>query len=136
MALAVPSEEVAAYVEAQLLDTDIADLSERVITKVIELLAQTDPPCHGSRELSSALYAFSEMIMGKKSSSGGGGIGQTAADLADFSAVSTNGGFFGRGIVKLVFLNALLFGFKPYKFLKFFKFSKLTILCASYHRIK
>ncbi len=63
MALAVPTEEVAAYVEAQLLDTDIADLSERVITKVIELLAQTDPPCHGSRELSNALYAFSEMIM-------------------------------------------------------------------------
>lgn len=33
--------------------------------------------------LANSFKAFSEMIMGKKSSSGGGGIGQTAADLAD-----------------------------------------------------
>ena len=32
--------------------------------------------------LANSFKAFSEMIMGKKSSSGGGGIGQTAADLA------------------------------------------------------
>lgn len=33
--------------------------------------------------LANSFKAFSEMIMGKKSSSSGGGIGQTAADLAD-----------------------------------------------------
>lgn len=36
--------------------------------------------------LANSFKAFSEMIMGKKSSSGGGGIGQTAADLADLEA--------------------------------------------------
>lgn len=36
--------------------------------------------------LANSFKAFSEMIMGKKSSSGGGGIGQTAADLVDLEA--------------------------------------------------
>lgn len=36
--------------------------------------------------LANSFKAFSEMIMGKKSSSGGGGIGQTAADLADLQS--------------------------------------------------
>lgn len=36
--------------------------------------------------LANSFKAFSEMIMGKKSSSGGGGIGQTAADLADLES--------------------------------------------------
>lgn len=36
--------------------------------------------------LANSFKAFSEMIMGKKSSSSGGGIGQTAADLADLEA--------------------------------------------------
>lgn len=36
--------------------------------------------------LTNSFKAFSEMIMGKKSSSGGGGIGQTAADLADLES--------------------------------------------------
>lgn len=36
--------------------------------------------------LANSFKAFSEMIMGKKSSSGGGGIGQTASDLADLES--------------------------------------------------
>lgn len=36
--------------------------------------------------LANSFKAFSEMIMGKKSSSSGGGIGQTAADLADLES--------------------------------------------------
>lgn len=36
--------------------------------------------------LANSFKAFSEMIMGKKSSSGGGRIGQTAADLADLES--------------------------------------------------
>ena len=36
--------------------------------------------------LANSFKAFSEMIMGKKSSSGGGGISQTAADLADLES--------------------------------------------------
>lgn len=36
--------------------------------------------------LANSFKAFSEMIMGKKSSSGGGGIGQAAADLADLES--------------------------------------------------
>ena len=61
--LNTPTADVAAYVEAQLADTDIAALSERVIGKILELLARTDPPCHGCRELSKELYSFAVHIM-------------------------------------------------------------------------
>ena len=61
--LSTPSADVADYVETQLADMDIAALSERVISKMLELLARTDPPCHGCKELSKELYSFADHIM-------------------------------------------------------------------------
>lgn len=61
--LPAPTPAVEAYVQRKLMEVDIEELSERSIGKIIELLAQTDPPCYGSRELTKMLKTFTDGIM-------------------------------------------------------------------------
>lgn len=64
-ALPVPSDELAAYVEEQLMDEPKAEeLAERTYGKIFELSLDQDPPCYGSTALQEAIGQLLRSITG------------------------------------------------------------------------
>lgn len=59
-----PTPEIEQYVAEQLSKLDSADIAERSLGKVIDLLTQVDPPCYGARDLTEPLQRLAELLMG------------------------------------------------------------------------
>lgn len=60
--LPTPAPEVAEYVQKELAAANMAEIQERSIGKVLDLLTLADPPCYGSTELTGILLELTDVL--------------------------------------------------------------------------